>query len=249
MTNSTPEKGARERSPSFPFIPLKAAIERLVEFESKFGRQEPPADRAYLAWGMKGYTSQAQQTLAALKSFGLVEYKGGGPKRGVAISDAGRTYLRAQQENVKQAVLKKAASTPKWIAHFWTQWGSEPVPDEIRLDALVLTHKFNENSAPTFLRVYDETIAYAGLSDSDKPTGEIEPPEDDEMEPGFEPGLKPSPPKPGVERAEFPLPEGVVRLEFPASLSTASYEDFEAWVALVLRRAKRGVSNEDEAAD
>jgi hypothetical protein len=46
----------------------------------------------------------------------------------------------------------------------------------------------------------------------------------------------------GIERAEFPLPEGVVRLEFPASLSTASYEDFEAWVELVLRRAKRGVS-------
>jgi hypothetical protein len=52
------------------------------------------------------------------------------------------------------------------------------------------------------------------------------------------------PPKPGIERAEFPLPEGVVRLEFPASLSTASDEDFEAWVELVLRRAKRGVSNE-----
>jgi hypothetical protein len=44
------------------------------------------------------------------------------------------------------------------------------------------------------------------------------------------------------------LPEGVVRLEFPASLSTASYEDFEAWVELVLRRVKRGVT-EDEGAD
>jgi hypothetical protein len=74
--------------------------------------------------------------------------------------------------------------------------------------------------------------------------------EDKEMEAATEVGnLRKPPPKPGVERAEFPLPEGVVRLEFPASLSTASYEDFKAWVELALRRAKRGVSNEDEAAD
>jgi hypothetical protein len=59
--------------------------------------------------------------------------------------------------------------------------------------------------------------------------------------------LPPAPPKPGTERAEFPLPEGVARLEFPASLSTASYEDMEAWLELVLRRAKRSVK--DEAAN
>jgi len=53
--------------------------------------------------------------------------------------------------------------------------------------------------------------------------------------------------KPGVERAEFPLPEGVARLEFPASLSSASYEDMQAWLELLLRRAKRSVN--DEAAN
>jgi hypothetical protein len=171
MTSQNSEKPTRERSPSFPFIPLKTAIERLTEFEAKFGRAEPTADRSYLAWGMKGDTSQAQQTLAALKAFGLVQYKGAGPKRLVSISEDGRTYLRAQQESVKKEILKRIALRPKWVGHFWSQWGADRIPDEIRLDTLVLSHRFNENAAPTFLKVYDETIAYAGLSTFDKVIG------------------------------------------------------------------------------
>lgn len=178
MSDETQEqtKAPRERSPSFPFIPLKAAIERLQEFEEKFGRNPPPADRVYLAWGYKGNTSQAGQTLAALKAFGLVEYNGSGPKRLVSISDDARTYLRANQESIKSDVLKKIALKPAWIAKMWESWRDERHPDEVCLDELVLGHKFNENSAPTFLRVYDETIGYSGLSDSDKverPDGEV----------------------------------------------------------------------------
>ena len=171
----------RDRSPSFPFISLKAAIARLSEFEQKFNHQEPPADRTYLAWGMKGDTSQAQQTLAALKSFGLVEYKGAGVKRPVGLTDEARTYLRAQQEAVRKDVLKRLALKPRWIAHFWPLWGASRGPDEVCLDALVLTHKFNENSAPKFLSVYDETITFAGLSASDKITPQPVDNGDDEL--------------------------------------------------------------------
>ena len=59
---------------------------------------------------------------------------------------------------------------------------------------------------------------------------------------------KPKPPpvliEPRTERAQFPLPEGVVRIEFPTSLSNASYNDMQAWLDLVMRRARRTVSDE-----
>ena len=59
---------------------------------------------------------------------------------------------------------------------------------------------------------------------------------------------KPKPPplliEPRTERAQFPLPEGVVRIEFPTSLSNASYNDMQAWLDLVMRRAKRAVTDE-----
>ena len=110
--NPVTPKAPRDRSPSFPFIPLKSAVERLGDFEEKFGRHPAPANRTYLAWGYKGDTSQAQQTLSALKAFGMVEYQGSGPERLVAMSEDARTYLRANQDSIKKEVLQKLSLRP-----------------------------------------------------------------------------------------------------------------------------------------
>ncbi len=170
-TDGGSQKAARKRSPSYPFISLSAALDRLKEFNENFGRISPPADRVYLAWGFVGDTSQAQQTLAALKSFGIIEYAAVGKKRSVSITGDARTFLRAQQESIKADIVRKLALHPQVFQKFWREWGATRPPDEICLDQLVLEHRFNENTAPRFLNVYDATIAYAGLTESDKVTG------------------------------------------------------------------------------
>ena len=161
-------KTKRERSPAFPFIPLSAAVKRLVEFEDYFKRHPAPAKQAGLAWGMKGWTSQAQQTLAALKSFGFIDYSGSGDNLQAAISEDGRTYLRAQQDTIKQDILKRSALKPKNLAKYFNLWGADRPRDPVCLDQLVLKDGFTEPSAKTFLQVYDATIEYAGLVESDK---------------------------------------------------------------------------------
>lgn len=164
-------KAKRERSPSFPFIPLPTAIKRLQEFEEKFGRHPTPAKLTGSAWGMKGWTSQAQQTLAALKAFGLVTYTGSANDLMASISDEGRTYLRAQQDSVKADVLKRLALQPKVIAKYFAEWKTDRPDDAVCLDRLVLKDGFTEATAKLFLSVYDGTIDYAGLADSDKSGG------------------------------------------------------------------------------
>jgi hypothetical protein len=211
-TNAKPSK-SKDRSPSYPFINLKTAIERLEAFEKFFGRHAAPFKKAGLAWKMKEESSQANQTLATLKSFGLVNYQGTGKDRLVAISDEGRTYLRAQQDSVKKEVLKRAALKPRAIARFWPTWGVDRPPDAVCLDDLVLKHKFNEKAAPTFLKVYDDSIAFAGLSPSDK----IDPSvlEEDEENDGDEDGEGRTqddslrrPPPPVSRKGEVKLMEG-----------------------------------------
>ncbi|WP_421914761.1 hypothetical protein [Mesorhizobium sp.] len=162
------QKAKRERSPSFPFIPLQQAIKRLMEFEATFGRHPTPAKHTGSAWAMKGWTSQAQQTLAALKAFGLVEYAGSASDLTASISEEGRTYLRAQQDSIKAEVLKRAALKPRVIAKYFSEWGPDRPLDAICLDRLVLKDGFTDAAAKLFLNVYDSTIAYAGLGDSDK---------------------------------------------------------------------------------
>ncbi len=108
-TDAAQTNSKGQRSPSFPFIPLQTAIERMAAFEAKFGRHPTPANKVGMAWDMKDQSSQADQTLAALRSFGLVVYNGNGPLREVSLSDEGRNYLRAQQESVKEGILKVCA--------------------------------------------------------------------------------------------------------------------------------------------
>lgn len=183
----TPEvsggKTSRDRSPSFPFVPLQTAIERLTAFEKYFGRRPAPVTHAGLAWGMKGKSSQADQTLAALRSFGLIEYEGSGVDRKAIISEDGRTYLRTQQETTKRQVLKRAALRPKNIRKFWSIWGTGRHPDPVCLDELIFKNGFSDTGAESFLKVYDATIAYAGLADSDKIDLEVGEGDEDAGEP------------------------------------------------------------------
>jgi hypothetical protein len=161
-------KSPRDRSPSYPCIPLGTAIERLVAFDAYFKRHTAPVDKAGLAWEMKERSSQAAQILAALRSFGLIDYQRNGEITEAAISEDGRTYLRAQQESIKQEVLKCAALRPKEIEKFWRVWDADRPPDPICLDELILKNSFSDRGAHAFLKVYDATIAYARLCDSDK---------------------------------------------------------------------------------
>lgn len=166
--NPVATKAKRERSPSFPFIPLKTAIERLAALDAYSNRHPVPAKHSGAAWGYKGYTSQAMQTLAALKAFGLISYRGSGDSLEAVLSEDGRTYLRAQQESIKEEILKRVAIKPKALATYFSKWGTSRPNDAICLDELVLKGGFNATGAKTFLSVYDETISYAGLSNSDK---------------------------------------------------------------------------------
>ncbi|MGY5809248.1 hypothetical protein ACXHXG_16215 [Rhizobium sp. LEGMi198b] len=170
MAEAQSAGASKERSPSYPFIPLGIVLQRLTAFDQTFGRHATPANKVGLAWGMKEKSSQAAQVLAALKSFELVRYEGGGENRIVHMTDEARTYLRAQQESVKQQVVKAIALKPKLLNQFWNIWGQKRPIDAVCLDALVLTHRFTESAAQNFLKVYDATIAFAGLKDSDTVT-------------------------------------------------------------------------------
>ena len=102
--------------------------------------------------------------LAALKSYGFVAYEGSAKDRKAIFTDDARTYLRAQQEQIKREVIQRAALKPRLFRQFWEIWGADRVPDEVRLDELVLKHGFADSAAKTFLKVYDDTIAFAKLA-------------------------------------------------------------------------------------
>lgn len=310
----TAQKAPRDRSPGYPFISLKAAIDRAVAFDDKFGRHPSPLDKAGLAWGYKGDSSQAAQTLSALKYFGLVQYSGTTEERVVSLTEAARTYMRAHQASTKVEILKASALRPKAMLTYWKRWGADRPINEICLDQLIIKDGFTEVAAKVFLRVYDETIAFAGLAASDKldpaggegiqggelptippppppppkvgdfvswesggtlmfesrrvlslssdggfvfvegsPTGlpvkeitvvtQALAPTQEQMQPPATPNMaSPNIQRPtGMKQDTFTLDEGPVVLQWPATMSATSYEDFNDWIELQMRKIKRSI--------
>lgn len=194
---------------------------------------------------------------------------------------------------------------------YWQRWGADRPIDAICLDQLVLKDEFTQSAAQTFLRVYDETVAFAGLRNGDKVSvldagdeeGDDTTTGDREQSlsaakvgdyvqwesngaiqfvarrvVGFSPdgayafvegsssglpikeitvvptptGLTPptmpagaAPMHPpqliGIKQDTFSLDEGTAVLQWPSQLSEESYEDFESWIQLQLRKIKRSI--------
>lgn len=51
---------------------------------------------------------------------------------------------------------------------YWAKWDADRPIDEICLDELTLKDGFTDSAAKSFLRIYDETIAFSGLGSNDR---------------------------------------------------------------------------------
>ena len=54
------------------------------------------------------------------------------------------------------------------------------------------------------------------------------------------------PPKPGMNNEVFALEEGDIVLQWPSKLSPEGFKDLEAWLKIILRKAKRAAGIKDE---
>ncbi|MGA2849373.1 MAG: hypothetical protein ABSE46_10280 [Terracidiphilus sp.] len=165
-----PLKAKRQRSPAYPFISLKTALERAKEFYDKEKRNPSNVLVAVTHWDYAQKSSGGIQTIAALKSFGLMRDSGSGDGRSVQLTDEALRILLDQRENSSErdALIKNAALLPPIHSVLWKRWGKENMPSDGNLrHELLFTYKFNEDAIDNFIRQYKSTISFAKLSTSD----------------------------------------------------------------------------------
>jgi hypothetical protein len=253
MTDTNEISGQRDRSPAFPVVSLETAIGKLTEFEVHFKRTPARPEKVGEAWSIKT-KAYVDRISAALRYFGLLEYQGAGKDRSIVVSEEGRKYLRAHQEETKQQVIKAAALRPKQLAKFWDEWGGDRPADAACMDDLIQNHGFSDSGARDFLKVYDATITYAKLSDSDKASvGPVDEIQDEQQEtPPMTPHVQPSPkpdttPPPLSARANltaqrqaiFPVSDGDVIITFPADLSSEGLEELGQYLDVFLKKQRK----------
>lgn len=207
-------KAKKDRSPSYPFISLRKALDRAQALFDAHRKEPTRLSVLAQTWNYSPSSSGLQQTAAAMKQFGLLEEVGTGADRKVQISDLARRILSDLRPGVKEQAITEAAQRPRLIAEYLPKWLPERPSDAHCVSELVFDRGFNQPAAKSFLRVFDETVSYAGLKQVDK-DAPVDPASDavevdGEEEPGADKdrGWKPLVPTPALRNAgAVPLSE------------------------------------------
>ncbi len=159
----TEGKKTRQRSPSYPFLSLPTAIQRARVLYDKDKKAVIPRDAAIRNWGFSLKSSYAHQTVASLKTYGLVEFVGNGLK---LTTSALLILIGAADSPERAAAIRAAALAPSLFAAMWKTYGAEPPSDRTFVTTLVLHHGFpSEAAASEFIGKYKETIGFAKLAE------------------------------------------------------------------------------------
>ncbi len=228
-----PESRKKIRSPSFPFIGLREALDRARTFYEAEQRNAARPETAAAHWGYSAKSSGGKQTMAALRAFGLLE-----GDLLVKLSGRALRILLDEREGSEERLrlVQQAALMPPVHGRLWERYGADfPSPQTLRL-SLILDEGFNENSVDDFLTEYRETLEYARLL-----SGVAR----EEKEARTERPAPPPPPQPRisaeVDPVVFPLLDGnAVEFRIRRKISPEEAEDlrtmFELWLRKIVER-------------
>lgn len=152
----------KERSPTFPFITLTRAVERVRSIYDAARRHEVRMGDVAHAMGYGPKSSGTIQTVAALISYGLLDDSGAGETRKFKVSDLGFKILEDQRPGAREAALREAAVKPRSIAEHMIKWEGGRPSDAICISELRMESGYTEDGARVFLKVFDDALTYAG---------------------------------------------------------------------------------------
>lgn len=236
---------AKVRSPSYPAIGLKEAIEKAQAVYRSDYQNQVPREVAAKHMGYASLNGKSLGVLAALLKFGLLEGRGDNTR----VSDlALRIIAHAPGEPERAESILEAAMRPELFAELDKRY-----PDGKGSDAAIrsylLTQKFIPQAADNALRSYRETKALVeaecGGYQAPDVTSEQAPmnaPLDqtqiDQID-WSKARVVAGEPSPGERRAVFDLTEGEVVITYPDNLSPESVSDLQDYLSVFMKKARR----------
>lgn len=232
---------AKVRSPSYPAIGLKEAIEKTEAVYRHDYQNQVPRAVAAKHMGYVSLNGKSLGVLAALLKYGLLEGRGDSTR----VSDLALRIIAHSVGDAERAdAIREASSRPELFAELDKRY-----PDGKGSDAAIrsylLTQKFIPIAADNALRSYRETKALveaeSGGYGAGEPEQEHRPMEAQQGQAAQTPPIPPAPDNPaaGVRRAVFDLTEGEVVITFPEELSPESVSDLQDYLSVFMKKARR----------
>ena len=159
----------KHRSPAYPFVSLKLAVERVRELYEHERTHEARIGTVAGHWGFKPKSSGGLQTIGALKQYGLLEDAGGNrDDRKVKLTElARRITLHKEVSDERAELLRRAAVNPPLYSEMFSKWDVEFPSDENIRSYLLFERNFNEGAIASVINNYKDTLQYAGVTKSD----------------------------------------------------------------------------------
>ncbi len=172
----------KDRSPNFPFISVGKCVERAKALYGQYRKEPTRIATAGAVWGYSAKSSGLLQTVAALKQFGLLDDAGSGDDRKVHLTGLALRIILDARPGQSEAAVKEAALNSRLIAEYAPRWSLHRPPDDHCISELSLERGFSPESAKLFIKVFDETVRYAGLSQPDELSSNLIEPEDEAVD-------------------------------------------------------------------
>ncbi len=175
MSEQTTQRTRKKegRSPGYPAISLGSALERAKTIMEKEQRHYAALPTIFGHWGYGSKSSMGILLLAALKKYGLVEYKGSGDSRQARITDfAWRILVDDRPESPeREELIREAALNPSIHQKLWRHYDGLLPSDENLRHQLLTEEGFTTGAVDDFIRQFRATIEFAGLKESDSLSG------------------------------------------------------------------------------
>lgn len=170
-----PKKARAGRSPSYPSLTVREAIDKAKALQSSEGDYAAPLSSALKAWGYSHKSSAGRQTLATMKYYGLIDIAGDGDARKIKVSDIARRIIldNREDETDKRQLIRKVALAPAAHKTLFEEYPGGLASDGTVNYFLVHEQGFNPEAANELIAEFKDTSSYIGLYQSqdtlDKP--------------------------------------------------------------------------------
>jgi hypothetical protein len=160
-------KAARNRSPNHPSMTLEEAIERAKTLHAVYGRTPMGNALAVAKWGYSNpRSSGALQTLATVKSYGLIDATGLGQAQKVAVTEAAERIIRNapnRNELVKAAALAPALNKEVWEKYDHNLPHDDAIKEYLKWERPEGTCFTVDETVEAYIERLRTTLQYAGL--------------------------------------------------------------------------------------
>lgn len=152
----------RHRSPSYPPLSLREAVERVGMLYSSIGAH--PTSREVLAKGLgySGISGASATTIGALNKYGLIEGRGDE----VRVSDRAMAILHPHGPEEKLAAVRAAAMEPELFREIGERFPGR-VPNDELLRNYLIRNKFLPQAVDAAISAYKETIEFVESQSGD----------------------------------------------------------------------------------